>query len=146
MLCLEASGLHTNGYTLIRRIMAKHPDIIKRRIDNKSFIDVILEPHRCYYRSLKDLFYRDIIKGMAHITGGGIKENLNRILPKDLDAEIDLASYQLLPVFRFLKAEFDLADNEMLRTFNMGIGLTLVTAEEHQADIIEHLTHFGINS
>lgn len=146
VLCLESSGLHTNGYTLIRKIMAERPEIIEHKIAGKSFVDLILEPHRCYYSALKDLFEKNVIKGMAHITGGGIKENLNRILPDNLTAEIDLATYQLLPIFRFLKEEFDLADSEMLRTFNMGVGLTLVTTVQQQAGIIDHLKKYGINT
>jgi phosphoribosylformylglycinamidine cyclo-ligase len=146
VLGLEASGLHTNGYTLIRKMMAERPAILEARIANQSFIDVILEPHRCYYQAVRDLFSQGIVKGMAHITGGGIKENLNRILPEHLNAEIDLATYQLLPVFRFLKQEFELADSEMLRTFNMGIGLTMVASDRYKETIIGHLKKHNINT
>ena len=79
VISLESSGIHTNGYTLVRKIMKKYPEIV-----NKKFIDTILEPHRCYYNALKDLFDKKYITGLAHITGGGICENLNRILPTNL--------------------------------------------------------------
>lgn len=100
---VESSGLHTNGYTLIRNLIKEKPFVFDDKIAGINFIDVILEPHRCYYKAIKDLFSEGLINGMAHITGGGIRENLNRILPSDLNAEIDLASYKLLPIFKYIK-------------------------------------------
>ena len=71
------------------------PSILDEKINNRSFIDVILEPHRCYYKALSDLFDKDYITGLAHITGGGICENLNRILPNNMDANIDVSNEAL---------------------------------------------------
>lgn len=143
---VESSGLHTNGYTLIRKIIEKEPDIVDETINDKSFLDCILEPHRCYYNCIKDLFPEKIITGLAHITGGGIQENLNRVLPENMNAEIDLSKYQILDIFKFLKKRSGLTDNEMLRTFNMSIGLTIVCNKKHGDKIIDHLSKSNINA
>jgi phosphoribosylformylglycinamidine cyclo-ligase len=138
---VESSGLHTNGYTLIRKLITDNP-----KIETDEFINTIMEPHRCYYNAIKDLFYLNIINGLAHITGGGIKENLNRILPKNTDAIINLNSYQILDIFKFIKKAGNVSDEDMLRTFNMSIGLTIVSKNEHAQRIINHLKTHNINS
>jgi phosphoribosylformylglycinamidine cyclo-ligase len=144
VLCLESNGFHTNGYTLVRRIISENPEITEASIGNESFLESVLKPHRCYYQCLKGLFKQRIIKGLAHITGGGIKENLDRILPGTFDAEIDLHLYAILPVCDFLKKRFNIDDNEMLRTFNMEVGMALVTRRTHVNTIISHIEKFGI--
>ena len=146
VIALESSGIHTNGYTLVRKIMKKYPEILKKKIDKKPFIDVILEPHRCYYKALKDLFATGWITGLAHITGGGICENLNRILPSNLNASIDASKYQILDIFKLLKKTANISEKEMLRTFNLGVGLTVVCKKEHANDIIKHMKKKKINS
>src|SRR3989344_2156689 len=103
VLALASSGVHTNGISLVRRIIEATPEIKNERIDGKSFIEAVLTPHRAYYRALKELFGKDGLVGLAHITGGGIKENLNRILPEDLNAKIDLTAIKILPIFGVLK-------------------------------------------
>lgn len=142
---LESSGLHTNGYTLVRAMISQYPEVMEQQIDGKNFLDVILEPHRCYYTTVKDLFPTGKIHGMAHITGGGIKENLNRILPNDKNASIDLSAYRILPIFKFIKEKGNIADDEMLRTFNMSIGMVIVAKKEDSASIIEHIQKNGVN-
>jgi phosphoribosylformylglycinamidine cyclo-ligase len=141
---LESSGPHTNGYTLIRRLLSEDPAIAEKMIGGASFLDLVMEPHRCYYRGLRDLFPTGRLRGLAHITGGGIKENLNRILPKGLDARVDLARYKLSGLFRFLKEAGKLSDAEMLRTFNLGVGLVAVTRKADAAAVIEHLGEHGL--
>lgn len=139
VIALQSSGVHTNGYTLVRTVMKEHPEILDMTIDGKSFIDAILESHRCYYNTIKDLFAKDIITGLAHITGGGIGENLNRILPDDVDAEIDLSTYETMEIFKALKTIGDISDAEMLRTFNLGVGLTVVATAQNADEIIKHI-------
>ena len=146
VIALESSGIHTNGYTLVRKIMKKYPDIMEEKINNKDFIDVILEPHRCYYKTLKDLFNNNWITGLAHITGGGICENLNRILPSNLSASIDASKYQILDIFKLLKTKANIDEKEMLRTFNLGVGLTVVCKKEYASDIIKHMESKKINA
>ncbi len=146
VIALESSGIHTNGYTLVRKIMKEYPQILEEEINGKTFIDIILEPHRCYYKALKDLFDKNWITGLAHITGGGICENLNRILPNNLSASIDATKYQILDIFKLLKNTANIDEKEMLRTFNLGVGLTVVAKKEYAKEIIEHMKSQNINS
>jgi len=144
VLGLESSGLHTNGYTLVRQIMEKYPQIIDLDIDGKSFIDTILEPHRCYYQTIKDLFELDTITGLAHITGGGICENLDRILPRDLDAVIDASTYDMHTIFKVLKEWGNIDEAEMLRTYNLGIGMAAVTKKEYLETVKRHIQNKNV--
>lgn len=144
VLSLQSSGIHTNGYTLVRKIMRENAAILDETIDGRPFIDAVLEPHRCYYLALKDLFKTGQIAGMAHITGGGIRENLNRILPPDVDAEIDLSAYSIPAIFKVLKDYGNIDDEEMLRTFNLGCGLALVCKQENVKAITEHITRHSV--
>ncbi len=146
VLALASSGLHTNGYSLVRKIMAGSPKILKEKVDGQTFIKTILTPHRCYYNSLKGLFGNSELTGLAHITGGGIKENLNRILPQNLNAEINLEKIKILPIFKTLKNYGKLEDQDMLRTFNMGVGITAVVKKSFAAKAIAHLQKFNINT
>lgn len=141
---LASSGIHTNGYTLVRKVMKENPGIMQEMVDGECFIDNILTPHRCYYNQLKDLFGKNLIHGLAHITGGGICENLNRILPNSLNAEIDLTAYEIPTIFKVLQKWGDIEDSEMLRTFNLGVGMALVTNKENSEEIMKHLRERGV--
>ena len=143
VLALQSSGPHTNGYTLIRDLIANNPDLALQKVGDKSFLDLVLEPHRCYYQCLKDLFGSGLITGLAHITGGGIKENLNRILPSNVDAAIDLGAYRVNPVFSVIRQQGAVSDEHMLRTFNLGVGLAVVCRQSHVAEVVSHLQDRG---
>ena len=145
VLGVASSGIHTNGYTLVRSIMDKYPEVLNEEVAGRSFIDSILEPHMCYYNILKDLFEQDVISGMAHITGGGIKENLNRILPININAEIDLAKYRILDIFKVIKKYGNVEDSEMIRTFNMGVGLAIVVPKENAELVKNHIKSKGVD-
>lgn len=144
VLALASNGIHTNGISLVRKIMEQNPKILKEKIDGKSFLKDILTPHRCYYNGLKDLFGNKGLVGLAHITGGGIKENLNRILPKNLNAVINLNKIKVLNIFKILKKFGNLEDADMFRTFNMGVGITAVVRENFADETKKHLKKFGI--
>lgn len=146
VLALSSSGIHTNGFSLVGRIMKKNPKILKEKIDGKTFIQNILTPHFGYYNSLKNLFGNNKLVGLAHITGGGIKENLDRILPQNLDADIDTNRIKILPIFKILKKFGNLEDNDMLRTFNMGVGMTAVIKEDFADEMKKHLKKFGVDA
>ena len=146
VLSLHSSGIHTNGYTLVRSIMKDTPDIADELIDGRTFIDSILEPHRCYYLALKELFKTKKINGLAHITGGGICENLNRILPPRYNADIDLLSYKIPTIFKVLKKYGNISDDEMLRTFNLGCGLAVVCKEEVVLELMGHFKNHSIKA
>ena len=145
VLGVESSGLHTNGYTLVRRLLQSKPQLEDVLVNGVSFIDAVLIPHRCYYKSLKPLFKKRIINGLAHITGGGIRENLNRILPSGNNAIIDLSAYRIPPVFGVIKQYGEIDDYEMLRTFNLGIGMTIVCDRQYESEIINHFYSCGID-
>lgn len=125
---LESSGLHTNGYSLVRRVLADHPGLLATDVNGRSVLDVLLDVHRPYYAALKPLFEMRTIKGVAHITGGGIAENLNRILPNNVDAAVHLQRYRPAAIFNLLREAGSVSDADMLRTFNLGVGMALVVS------------------
>jgi phosphoribosylformylglycinamidine cyclo-ligase len=142
VIAVESSGLHTNGYSLVRALLARHPDLASTAIEGKTFLDLILEPHRCYYHAVKGLFNHPGLHGMAHITGGGIGGNLDRVLPVNLDAAIDLSALKVPPVFQEIQRRGNVLPEDMLRTFNLGVGLTVVAARESVGEILTHLNRF----
>ena len=129
---LPSSGLHTNGYSLARRILFE-----ELRLSVDSVVDdlggtvgeALLRTHRSYLAAVKPLLERRLVKGLAHITGGGLPGNLSRILPEGRSARV--APWPVPPLFRFLQAAGRVAPDEMFRTFNMGIGMILACAPEH---------------
>jgi phosphoribosylformylglycinamidine cyclo-ligase len=146
VLAIASNGLHTNGYTLVRKLMEDKPEILDKEVGGVSFIDAILEPHKAYYQSLKGLFQLPELSGLAHITGGGIEGNLNRILPQGVGASIDLSKIQILPIFELIKKEGNVPEADMMRTFNMGVGITLVARPSAMEQIQKHLTEHGCHS
>ncbi len=142
VLALASNGLHTNGYSLVRLLMDKMPGIKLEKLEGKTFLERIMEPHRPYYRAVKGLLGRELVHGMAHITGGGIQGNLCRVIPKGMCARIDLELLRVLPVFSFIRDRGGIRDEEMLATFNCGVGLVLVTPWEAQDQVLRHLNHF----
>jgi phosphoribosylformylglycinamidine synthase I len=131
ILGLPSSGLHTNGYSLARRIFAPYPlDTVFPELD-EPIIDALLRPHRCYLPEITRLreYLQDrgrYIKGIAHITGGGFKGNISRILPVGTQAVIDTASWQVPPLFQLIARLSGSGKDELYRTFNMGIGMVIV--------------------
>ncbi|MBI5469809.1 phosphoribosylformylglycinamidine cyclo-ligase [Candidatus Kaiserbacteria bacterium] len=146
VLALESSGVHTNGVSLVRKIIDAVPAILEETVSGKKFIDAVLEPHRAYYVALKDLFGSDGLMGLAHITGGGIQENLDRVLPANLDSEIDLSKIRIHPIFKTLKKFGNLEDTDMLRTFNLGVGIAMVVKSDFAIKAISHLKEKGVDA
>ncbi|MCI8371236.1 MAG: phosphoribosylformylglycinamidine cyclo-ligase [Lachnospiraceae bacterium] len=131
VLAIASNGLHTNGYSLVRLLMEKMPQIILDKIDGETFIEQIMKPHTSYYKSVKSLFSDSSVHGMAHITGGGIEGNLCRIIPNGLCAEIHLDQIKPLPIFSYIKTVGNIDETEMLSTFNCGVGMIIVVEEQH---------------
>ncbi|MGH2506235.1 MAG: phosphoribosylformylglycinamidine cyclo-ligase [Ktedonobacteraceae bacterium] len=130
LLGLPSNGLHTNGYSLARRIFALYAlDTILPEL-GESLADALLRPHRSYLRELKTLHQNVLIKGMAHITGGGFPDNLVRILPAKTQAVIETKAWQVPPLFQLLARLGNVECEEMYRTFNMGVGMVLVLAAD----------------
>jgi len=130
---LPSNGLHTNGYSLARKLLfevAKYgPDQYVNELKDKTGA-ALMRTHRSYLAILKKLTSAGIVRGMAHITGGGITENLPRILPRGTAAQVDLASWTVPPLFEHLRQLGSVDQEEMLRTFNMGIGMIVVVPAE----------------
>jgi phosphoribosylformylglycinamidine cyclo-ligase len=135
---VPSSGLHTNGYSLARRIVFElaglRPDSHVAELGT-TVGAALLEPHRSYLSLVRPLLPSGLIKGMAHITGGGITDNLPRILPPGTGAVVDRAAWEVPALFRWLQRTGNVPDDDMFRTFNMGIGLIVVCAN-HDADRI----------
>jgi phosphoribosylformylglycinamidine cyclo-ligase len=133
LLGLPSNGLHTNGYSLARKLLFEvakyHPDHYVNELKDKAGA-ALMRTHRSYFAIIKKLTTSDVVSGMAHITGGGITENLPRILPKGMGAVVDLASWHVPPLFEHLQALGSVDRDEMFRTFNMGIGLIAVIPAE----------------
>ena len=129
LIALASSGLHTNGYSLARKLVFQvarlKPETYVSDVHNKIGAE-LLKPHRCYWPVLKNIVARGWLSAMAHITGGGITGNLPRVLPRTVQATIDLGSWPVLPVFRYLARIGKIEEEEMLRTFNLGAGMILV--------------------
>jgi phosphoribosylformylglycinamidine cyclo-ligase len=136
---IPSTGLHTNGYSLARRIAFDH---LKLEVDsfvpalNRTVGDAFLEPHRSYLSLIRPLLATGYIKGMAHITGGGITENLPRILPDGTAARVQMSAWSVPPLFTWLQESGRVPMADMMRTFNMGIGLVVVVAPD-QADQVK---------
>ena len=130
---LPSNGLHTNGYSLARKLLfevAKYgPEQYVNELKDKTGA-ALMRVHRSYLAIVKKLMAGEVVSGMAHITGGGITENLPRIIPKGMGAQVDLASWQVPPLFEHLQKLGNVEQDEMLRTFNMGIGMIVVVPAE----------------
>lgn len=146
VLAVASNGPHTNGYSLIRALMAQKPEVVEMQVGEEKFLDAILKPHKCYYHSFQDLFDLPGLHGIAHITGGGIKGNLSRILPEDLNAVIDLSKIRVLPIFKVIWEMGNVEDSDMMRTFNMGVGMTIVAEKSAIEGIRRHLLDKGCDS
>jgi len=142
IIAVTSNGLHTNGYSLVRLLMDKMPQIKLDKVDGETFIEQIMRPHTPYYAALKDLFGKSIINGMAHITGGGIEGNLSRIIPDGLCGKIDLSKIKPLPIFKYIKANGAISDSEMLSTFNCGVGFIVVTSSMNKNIVMNHINKF----
>jgi phosphoribosylformylglycinamidine cyclo-ligase len=121
---LPSNGLHTNGYSLVRRIFSITE--LKKQYSElgRTLGEELLEPHRCYYHQLKPLL--SLIRGMAHITGGGLIDNVPRVLPRGMAAQINGRAWLIPPIFQLVQQRGNIDQNEMYRVFNMGIGMVLI--------------------
>lgn len=138
---LPSSGLHTNGYSLVRRVFNtdSKPAALKKSYAalGHTLGDALLEPHRCYYKQIKPLLPR--IKGLAHITGGGFPGNLPRTLPKSVAAIVNKSTWEVPPLFSLIQRTGRIDDEEMYRVFNMGIGMILICDSSDSAKLIKKI-------
>jgi phosphoribosylformylglycinamidine cyclo-ligase len=138
---LPSSGLHTNGYSLVRKVFGidANPSCLNKFYPElgKSLGEELLQVHRCYYPQLKPVL--PLLKGIAHITGGGFVGNIPRILPKGVAAHIKKRSWDILSVFKLIQKEGNIQETEMYQVFNMGIGMTIVCSPQQVNEIVSVL-------
>jgi phosphoribosylformylglycinamidine cyclo-ligase len=143
VLGLASSGAHSNGYSLIRKIIAMTGVDLSARFHGRALSDVILEPTRIYVKPVLKLVRSIAVKGLAHITGGGLLENVPRVLPAGLAARIERAAWNLPPLFQWLKQEGNIADAELYRVFNCGIGMVAVVGAAEAGAALKALRAAG---
>ncbi len=151
ILGLASTGLHSNGYALARNICFKRLGLkmtdVLDELDGEVLGDVLLEPTRIYARSIVKLLaqykVKKVVRGMAHITGGGLVGNIARVLPNNCDAAIKKFSWPVHKIFTFLQDKGPVEEAEMLRVFNMGIGFVLIVAEDFADSITKKLARLG---
>jgi len=136
---LPSSGLHTNGYSLVRKIFGETASALNAFYPElgRTLGEELLEPHRCYYHQLKPLL--PLIKGMAHITGGGLIGNVPRVLPQGVAAKFQSQAWTVSPIFQLIQQRGNVARGEMYRVFNMGIGMVVICSPENVSQLTQAL-------
>lgn len=138
---LASSGLHSNGFSLVRKLLNPTKEKLQENIELLGGIlgDELLKPTRIYVKTILDLIEKFEIKGIAHITGGGFIENIPRMLPEGLRAQIDKGSWPVLPIFKLLQNAGNIGESEMFSTFNMGIGMVIAVNKGTAKEITDYL-------
>ena len=136
---LPSSGLHTNGYSLVRKLFGETKSALNTRYPElgRTLGEALLEPHRCYYHQLKPLLPR--IKGLAHITGGGLIGNVPRVLPPGMAARFNSQAWAVPPIFQLIQQKGNVAQDEMYRVFNMGIGMVVICLPQDASQLTGQL-------
>jgi phosphoribosylformylglycinamidine cyclo-ligase len=145
---IPSSGLHSNGYSLVRKVFFSH-----KNYDVNQYVEVLgrtlgeelLTPTRIYTKLISDLISKFEIKGISNITGGGFYENIPRMFPEGITADIDTANIEVLPIFKLLQKEGNIDIDEMYGTFNMGIGMVLAVGKDIADDLLAYLKSVGEN-
>ena len=140
---LASSGAHSNGYSLIRKIIERNQASLDEPFDGKTLGETLLAPTRIYVKSLLSLIKKIPVHALAHITGGGLTENLPRVIPEDLNAQIDLKTWQFPAIFDWLQSNGNVSQADMLITFNCGVGMVVCVAAEDEAATLNLLTELG---
>ncbi len=152
VLGIGASGLHSNGFSLVRKIIRDaglNWESAPEALQGKTLADACLQPTAIYTKAIRAVQshyqVKQVIHGLAHITGGGLEENIDRILPKNVDALIDVEAWNAPPIFQWLQATGSVADSEMRRVFNMGIGLAVIASDFYADSIASQITKSGFS-
>ena len=143
VLGLASSGAHSNGYSLVRKILERARPDVNADFHGRPLRDVLMAPTRIYVKPLLSLMEKLPVKGMAHITGGGLVDNVPRVLPENLTALLDAAAWSLPPLFEWLQREGQVAAAEMHRVFNCGIGMVVIVDAEHAEEATRQLQAAG---
>ena len=143
---IKSSGPHSNGYSLIRKIIEVSKVDLQDQLDGKTIADTLLEPTQIYVKPLLSLMQKITLHGLAHITGGGLLENIPRVLPDNTNAVINTGSWPRQAIFDWLQEQGNVKDEEMYRTFNCGIGMVVIVDSTDADTCIEHLKSEGLES
>jgi phosphoribosylformylglycinamidine cyclo-ligase len=143
LIAIASSGPHSNGYSLIRKILELGNADLSEPLGDTTLGQTLLAPTTIYVKALLNLFATVPVKALSHITGGGLLENIPRVLPGDCHAELDTSSWEWPQVFHWLAEQGNVETREMYRTFNCGVGMVLCIAPEHKAEAIASLTAAG---
>ncbi|HSP35196.1 MAG TPA: phosphoribosylformylglycinamidine cyclo-ligase [Thermoanaerobaculia bacterium] len=145
VLAMPSAGLHTNGYSLARKIFIEQMGVDYQTIlpEIGKVGEALLAPHISYLKPLLPLVEERRIHALAHITGGGLTDNVPRVLPSSLDVKIKLGSWPVLPIFKLFYEKGKVERDEMLRVFNMGIGMVIITAPDQVDAVVKHFTRIG---
>ncbi|AWU44580.1 phosphoribosylformylglycinamidine cyclo-ligase [Blattabacterium punctulatus] len=141
---IPSSGVHSNGFSLIRNIFYTE-DLLMKKFQKKPFYETLLIPTRIYYSTIQILLKEFLIHGLVHVTGGGIYDNLFRVLPENLLAIVDKNKIPILPIFNHIQEKGFLSDQKMWNTFNMGVGMIIIVSIKDQGKIFDRLRFLGEN-
>lgn len=140
---LTSSGVHSNGFSLVRHILEKNKIDLSEKLSGETLGDLLLAPTKLYVNSVLSLRKEFALLGLAHITGGGLLENVPRVLPSSCAVALQRESWPIPPLFRFLREKGNVDEMEMFRVFNMGIGFVLIVPEKQEAEVLMRLKHLG---
>jgi len=140
---IASSGPHSNGYSLIRKVLEVSNDKLATEFAGRTLGEVLLEPTRIYVAAIKQLFENCNVKALSHITGGGLTENLPRVIPDNVQVNIETQSWELPAIFKWLQNEGNIESEEMFRTFNCGVGMVVCVAEKDRDAAIQCLKSSG---
>lgn len=143
LIALASSGPHSNGYSLIRHIIQTQNVSLDSSFEGKTLGETLITPTRIYVKSMLALANAGLLKGAAHITGGGFIDNIPRVLPDDCAAFLDMTSWSLPPIFKWLQEQGQLSKTELRRTLNCGVGMIICVAPEHRAQALDLLQTHG---
>jgi phosphoribosylformylglycinamidine cyclo-ligase len=144
LVALPSSGIHSNGYSLVRRVISeRNIDVGSTQVGGRALPEVLLEPTRIYVKTLLKLIEALPVNAIAHITGGGLTENLPRVFPEGMSANIDLTSWSFPPIFQWLQEQANIGADEMLKTFNCGVGMIVVMPDEQAQNAVDFLNSMG---
>ena len=143
LIAIASSGCHSNGYSLIRKIISVTNQDLSELLAGKTLLNHLLEPTRIYAKQILGLINEVPIKAIAHITGGGLIENIPRVIPDDLAVKIEANSWKLPPIFEWLREKGNVDSHEMYKTFNCGVGIILCVDSDNVRKTLSYLTDIG---
>lgn len=143
LVALASSGCHSNGYSLVRKIIEETNQDLTVTLDGKPLLELLLEPTRIYVKQILALIKQVPVKAIAHITGGGLIENIPRVIPDGLSVSIDSNSWEFPPIFKWLQETGNIEAHEMYKTFNCGVGMVVSVPQENNGETIRLLSEMG---